>query len=211
MIENAQYKDAVYIYGDIRGFTKWSIRNQTEISELIDKYYEIILNQFRNTSELRREKVIKFLGDGFFAVVEFDKTHPNSLSRALFKAMIKCQIVYSNFVDFKEKSTLHNIDDLGIGFGITYGNCLRFNLPGNGIDYIGEKVNYAARLCGAAQTGQIYTDQDVRKQLDDILDDVTEIYEEGIVNDIPLKGYSNTAEPEKIYAYKLRKTRKKAD
>jgi class 3 adenylate cyclase len=208
MLENTQNKDAVFIYGDIRGFSAWSIRNQPDIHDFIEKYYDIVLQNFPSASESLRRKVVKFLGDGFFSVIEYDKKNPQALPRALYNAMFRCQHIYSDFTDFKKATSLHGIDSLGIGFGISYGNALRFNLPGGGIDYVGEKVNFASRLCGAAQAGTIYGDADVRKQIGALLDDETEIYEEGLVPGVSLKGYSNTTEPEKIYSYKLRKTRK---
>ena len=76
--------NAFYIFADIRGFSKWSRENQGEIKALLNMLYSHADSLFGSQSKKYYKRVVKYLGDGFFAVNEYGENQfQEKLNRTL--------------------------------------------------------------------------------------------------------------------------------
>ncbi len=161
IFQNSIQKSAIYIFFDICGFTNWSKKYQLEIKDLLDITYSSAYDIFNEKKERNYiKRVVKFLGDGFFAVNEYDDQINNDLLKSFNASISNCIDYIINFNDKKNRSNLHDKDTLGICAGISYGKSERFSLPGLSYDYAGDRINFASRLCGASSDNQIFIEKD---------------------------------------------------
>jgi class 3 adenylate cyclase len=157
---------ALYIMSDIRGFSVWSRKNQPEIRKLTKILYSLALELFgRRTAETRNRRVVKVLGDGFFAVSEYDDESDDSFLQRLTDTVGAIRSFLRVFDRAIAASNLHDRGDIKVSFGVSYGNSFRFHLPGQPLDYIGEKVNFSARLCSIAAPSEIVVEHDLAERL----------------------------------------------
>jgi len=148
--------NAIYIFADVRGFTAWARDNQEEIDRLLPLIYTLAVEAFGEMSYpayLRR--VVKFLGDGFFAVNEYREDDQDDLKAKLLDTVTAILAFNSNLKKALRASTLHDRNSILMGFGITHGTSRRFSLTNFPIDYAGHQVNLASRLCSIASGGAI--------------------------------------------------------
>ena len=93
-LDNYKEINAIYVFCDLRGFTSWSQKHQNETKKLTKILYSLAIEVFgrrRKTKYIRR--VVKFLGDGFFAVNEYDDNNTDSFLKSL-------EVTYQNIFDF---------------------------------------------------------------------------------------------------------------
>ncbi|MHA1876616.1 MAG: adenylate/guanylate cyclase domain-containing protein [Promethearchaeota archaeon] len=152
--------EGFFIFADIRGFTKWSIPNDTEIESLFNIFYPLAVQCFGEISQDRKPphmRVVKFLGDGFFAIEEYE--NKKERSEILQKIINNTKFFIINFDKKLKESEIVGKSKLSFGFGITYGKAGRFKFKGS-LDWAGNKVNYAARFCSVAEQNEIVLEED---------------------------------------------------
>lgn len=166
MIEFSKIMSAIYIFADIRGFTEWAEKNQMEIKDLLDAFYSEGTNWFgEKKDQTYHRRIVKFIGDGFFAVNEYNDEKDTEFDKRIESTINSAIQMISNFSIFLEKSNIHEKDRLGIGIGIAYGPSLAFKLTGGYFDYAGKYVNVASRLCSAAKNKEIILETDIYEYL----------------------------------------------
>ena len=80
--------NAIYIFADLRGFTAWAGKYQKEVEQLLSIFYTLavaIFGSMQQTKYFRR--VVKFLGDGFFAVSEYPSGKREILREKLLESI----------------------------------------------------------------------------------------------------------------------------
>ena len=163
-LKNFHPVSAIYVFADIRGFSSWARDNQTELKKLLKITYSLAIQVFGEKTNVRyMKRIVKFTGDGFFAVNEYNDS---SLHNIDFRdKLIDIILSMNNYVHYFNflvgNSNLHDRGNLGIGFGVTYGFSNRFNLPGYPIDYTGHKINYCSRLCSLSISSEMVFEQDL--------------------------------------------------
>ncbi len=142
-------------FSDIRGFTKFS--------ELHDAQKVVIyLNHLLNMQvQLIREyggDIDKFVGDEVMAIFKGEEKEARAIEAAIAVQRCMSQLV--------SEDTLFS--ELRVGIGINTGEVVVGNIGSRDrMDYtaIGDVVNTAARLCGAAKAGEIIVTEDVKTKL----------------------------------------------
>ncbi len=124
------YVERTFCFLDLSGFTLFTRANGPDDAvELLGEFRRIT----RNIAAKRGVRVAKWLGDGAMLV----STDPEPA------VALAVDLVY-RFTD----------SDIEVRAGIATGTALLFE----GDDYIGEPVNLAAKLCGAAGPGEVFAD-----------------------------------------------------
>jgi class 3 adenylate cyclase len=157
---------ALYIFGDLRGFTKWVKQSENELKRLLEILYTNAQTAFGMKEErtyLRR--IVKFLGDGFFAVNEYDdaKGKP-AVSDAFLRTFDDILSFRNSFRVEIRNANFHLRPKPFCGFGISYGPAVRFSLPGYPLDYAGGQVNLASRLCSKSEADDIMMELDIKNK-----------------------------------------------
>jgi class 3 adenylate cyclase len=153
----------IYMFADLRNFSGWSNRNLLEIEKLIEPVYSSVQQNFNKNSDV----FIKFLGDGFLFVKEIELESPEFLMVAIIDLLQSIHSFETYFQDFKySASTLHDLYSLNFAYGVSYGFSMKYK-SNNSNDYVGDKLNLAARLCSKAKKKEI-------------------LFEEGFDNVLPL-------------------------
>lgn len=123
-----------FVFVDISGFTKFTVRNSDEVIITLLKRWK---DAAREIAEELGVRIDKWLGDGCMIIaVEREKG--------------------INFALNMQTRGSDACAPLSMRIGIVTGDALLFE----GDDYIGEAVNLAARLCDAAEPGQVLTPAD---------------------------------------------------
>jgi class 3 adenylate cyclase len=168
-------KELAVLFSDVRGFTAYSEhRSPEEVIQMLNRYlgYQAQLVDKYNGS------VDKFVGDEMVALFIGE----DAIERA-----IQCSIEIQNLVKKEHEKDPHPVY---IGIGINYGPVILGNMGATErMDYtvIGAAVNLGARLCSAADPGQIL----IRK---DLLNGLTDRYRFGQSQMMSFKGFSNEIE-----------------
>lgn len=145
--------EAVIIFSDIRGFTKWSDGTKAflHIDKFINEYYKIIEDSFTN------EYHIKKLGDGAMIVREVISDEENPYNDILKEDLEKIKHIEDKFTElcnhFSERYGYKT--ELALGWGIVRGVVKKIDG-----DYIGANINKSARLCGIARPFGIIIEKD---------------------------------------------------
>lgn len=145
--------EAVIIFTDIRGFTKWSDGTEAflHIDKFIKEYYAIIDDAFTN------EYYIKKLGDGAMIVREVISNEDNPYNDILREDLQKIKEIEDKFTElcnrFSERYGYKT--DLALAWGIVRGGVKKIDE-----DYIGANINKCARLCGIARPFGIIIEKD---------------------------------------------------
>ena len=157
----------IYVFADIRGFTQWSSMYQNEIRRLTAALYSVAASTFgtrKSTRNLRR--IVKFLGDGFFAVSEYDDDREGDLQHRLAETVEAVVGFNDSFLSLIERSNLHERRSIAVGYGMSFGASYRFHTAGQPIDFIGHEVNLASRLCSVATPSELIVEREIRDRLD---------------------------------------------
>mgnify|MGYP000069441301 FL=1 len=150
------------VFADIRDFTPFGEQNHPEaVFRTLNQYMPAMLEpieQFGGT-------VDKIVGDAVMGVFGLDDAQPQPARQAVRAA----QQILRN-VDTVRRSRLAQHDvALGVGIGIATGP-VAIGVIGtqarHGFTAIGHHVNFAARLQGYAQAGEIYLDADTCRSAD---------------------------------------------
>jgi class 3 adenylate cyclase len=142
-------------FSDIRGFTKFS--EQHDAQKVV-----IYLNHLLNMQvQLIREHggdIDKFVGDEVMAIFTGEEKEARAIEAAIAVQRRMSQLV--------SEDTLFS--ELRVGIGINTGEVVVGNIGSRDrMDYtaIGDVVNTAARLCSAAEAGEIIVTEDVKTKL----------------------------------------------
>ena len=163
---NLKEVEGFYIFADIRGFSRWANNNLSEVGELLEITYSQAFEFFGDLSKaeyLRR--VVKLLGDGFFAVREYNRKSKKSFNRNLIQTIGRIIKFKQSFQSLLSASILHEKSKLDISFGLSYGISRRFYLSGFPQDYAGDKINLASRLCSIAEPSVIVVEHDLKEYI----------------------------------------------
>ena len=182
-----------FLFADVRGFSVWARKHQGEVRSLTKILYSVAQTVFGAPSNKRPiRRLVKFLGDGFLAVGEYSEDDHEEFLVCLGEMILAALRFMPLFHEALQKSTLHDKSDLHIGFGMAYGSAFRFHLPGKSLDYVGNTLNLAARLCGTAGSSEVVFEYDLRSHLNECqrvpIDDL-EVW----ADSEDLKSFGNTA------------------
>ena len=154
-------QDVVVLFADIRGFTRFTERNDPE-------YVVSVLN--RTFTELSVPLRVfdgildKYIGDGFLAFFEAKPGSDTAAQRAV-EAACMMQKAFRNLWRDAASSDLR---ELGLGIGVSAGRVVVGNIGSEGsMDYtvVGDAVNVASRLEGMARRGEVLLCGAVQSQL----------------------------------------------
>jgi len=159
---DAQRREVVAIFGDLRGFTAFTARARPDaILAVLRQYYEAV-----GAVTARHEAtLIRFAGDGVMVLVNAPVACENPAHRGIRLAIDMQAAVQS-------LAGAWNADGCAIGFGVgvAMGPATVGTLGYQGrLDYtaIGNVVNLASRLCSLADDGQILVDPVVTERVRD--------------------------------------------
>ena len=169
-LENYQEVTALFIFADIRGFGRWGSQYPQEIKELLEIEYSLARRFFDGSrKKSHRKKLVKLVGDGFFAANEVGDRRTSDLTQAFTESANDILDFVGNFNEALSKTVLHDKHEIGVGFGMSYGTGYRFNLSGFGTDYIGVQVNIASRLCSVANSSELVLEYNLGDYAEDAL------------------------------------------
>lgn len=144
--------EALILFVDIRGFTKWSEANEVfaQLPNFVGPFLNLIRSQFSDPH------FVKPLGDGAMIVKTFNKGSI-AISKLLKDVLDRIASVNHGFKQQCDKFAreVGHRTDLNLGWGVVRGAVKV--LDG---DYIGSNVNKCARLCDAARPFGIVIDRD---------------------------------------------------
>lgn len=154
-------KDIAVLFVDIRGFTTLSESLPPEqIVEILNNYLALVaeaVSKYQGTLD-------KFIGDAAMAVFN----SPGDLADYEYKAVCAAWALRSNAAELNEKCQKEYGKQVAFGIGIQCGNAVIGNIGcETRMDYtaIGDTVNTAARLEGAAAPGQILISEEMEQRL----------------------------------------------
>jgi len=161
---------------DIRSFSKWAKNNEAYAPILVGRFYKFLQEKFLEIKEDIDKTLFKPLGDGgllIFGFKEIPADSPKKISDEILSAEDKNRIEeIISFVCEKIPSQFsHQIirpvseaggraESLAIGIGISFGILKIINLDdaGKKIDFFGNAINLASRLCSEARPQGIVID-----------------------------------------------------
>ena len=168
-------KELAVLFSDVRGFTAYSEnRSPEDVIRMLNKY----LGYQAELVDAYKGSVDKFVGDEMVALFTGD----DAIERAL-----NCSIDIQRLVRKKHET---DPEPVYIGIGINYGPVIMGNMGATErTDYpvIGAAVNLGARLCSAANPGQIL----IPKEL---LNGLSDRYKLGQTQLMSFKGFSKEIE-----------------
>ena len=157
---------ATILFADVRGYTSLSESlGPTEVAALLDRFYEVCSVPIWDRDGI----VIKLIGDAVFALFNFPITREDHMRLAVMSALemqARCHELRG-----KHLAGEQHADDLGIGIGIHSGQVTIGDIGDYCKDFtaIGEVVNLAARLQGAARPGEVLVSETVYGQVADLM------------------------------------------
>jgi adenylate cyclase len=151
------------LFADLRGFTSLSERRPAaQVVEYINRCFGIIIGHV----VAQEGMVNKFGGDAIMAIWNAPQDCPDHTVAA-------CQAAIASA---EELERLEETDPVlaasGFGFGINTGEALVGNVGSMGrLEYtaIGDSVNLAARICGAAPAGEVWVGASTREVIEGLL------------------------------------------
>ncbi|MBL4632325.1 MAG: FHA domain-containing protein [Kofleriaceae bacterium] len=146
-----ELRETTVLFSDIRGFTQWSEKHQpAHIVSILNDYFELMVDAIHR----HHGTLDKFMGDGIMALFGAPIAHDNDPLNAVL-----CSLdMLKGLATLNEKLTSLGQEEVAIGIGINNGPIIAGYMGSSkSMEYtaIGDHVNLAARLCGAAVPGQI--------------------------------------------------------
>ncbi len=149
------------LFADLRGYTYLSQNiDASEMNGLLNCFYD-----HSSKAVWENEGIVnKFIGDAVLAIFNFPLVRENHVLNAL-NAAIQLQ---TQCHDLKAKIGFNNDHKIGVGIGIHTGTCNIGEVGNSYKDFtaVGSIVNLAARLQGAAASGEILITEDVYKHVE---------------------------------------------
>lgn len=153
-MSKVEKKDAIIIFADIRGFTKWSenIEVFQHSPEFVEKFYKSLKSNFQ-------DYFFKSLGDGALLIKTMEKIDLDIINSELAALLCSIKQVESEFDNCCEdfSKMWGQATDLSLGWGVTRGTVNEISIE-NSFDYIGSNINKASRLCDIARPCGIVVD-----------------------------------------------------
>jgi adenylate cyclase len=164
--KGGELRNTTMLFSDIRGFTSMSeSRSPQEIVDMLNEYFELmveIIFEYEGTLD-------KFVGDEIMALYGSPVKHPDDPIRAVRSALEMLDVLNK----WNEARIGRGQVPVHIGIGINTGDVVAGYLGSSkALEYtvIGDVVNTGARLCSAAQPGQILVSEGTLKRLDGLFD-----------------------------------------
>jgi adenylate cyclase len=154
---------ATILFADLRGYTGMSQRLEgLAVSDLLSEFYEAAAGAIWEQDGI----VNKLMGDAVLAVFNFPMERPTHVARAVRSAVALqagCAGLAENGPADSERST-----PVGVGVGLHTGTVSIGEIGHFCRDFtvIGEVVNLAARLQGAARPGEILVTDEVYREVE---------------------------------------------
>ncbi len=155
-----ELRQTTVLFSDVRGFTAWSERHEPPyIVAMLNDYFELMVDAIHR----HHGTLDKFMGDGIMALFGAPISHERDAVNA-----VECAIDMMQFLgQFNRES---GGEHFAIGIGIDTGPVVAGYMGSSRtMEYtaVGDHVNLAARLCGAATPGQILITTDTLACLGD--------------------------------------------
>ncbi len=180
-----ELRETTVLFSDIRGFTHWSEKHQpAHIVSILNDYFELMVDAIHR----HHGTLDKFMGDGIMALFGAPIAHEDDALNAVL-----CSLdMLSGLAQLNERLLKLGQEEVAIGIGINNGPVIAGYMGSSkSMEYtaIGDHVNLAARLCGAAAPGQI------------LLSDNTYQAVQNMIEVIPLPAITvkGKSQPVKIY------------
>ena len=152
-------REVTVLFTDIRGFTRLSEQIPPDaIVNILNKYFSVIIDRILANGGM----INKFAGDNIMAVWNAPQSQPDHALLAIKSAVESQQAIR----EMQEKET--DLTQVQFGFGIGTGEAIAGNVGSAGrMEYtvIGDAVNLAARICGAAPGGEVWISEETREQV----------------------------------------------
>jgi adenylate cyclase len=150
---------ATVMFVDIRGFTSLSAQvHAADLLQMLNEYFEVVVDVvFRHEGT-----VDKFIGDGMMVIWGAPVSHLDDPHRAVRAALEIMQAVE----EFNYDRIAQEVVPISVGIGINTGPVIAGYLGSSrtmSYSVIGDTVNVAARLCGAARPGEIVISEETRR------------------------------------------------
>ncbi len=146
--------ELVVVFCDLRGFTAFSVRSDTDtVIMVLRRYYEVL----EKTVNAYEGALIRFSGDGAMVLLNAPVSIPDPALRAVAMASDMQRDVQELLAGWRALE-----GRLGFGVGIAMGPATVGGIGSEGrLDYtaVGNVVNLASRLCDIAQDNQILIDR----------------------------------------------------
>ena len=179
---DAQRREVVAIFGDLRGFTAFSARAEPEvILAVLREYYEAV----GAVTARHAATLIRFAGDGVMVLVNAPVTCENPAHLGIRLAIDMQAAVQSLARTWSAGGCA-----MGFGVGIAMGPATVGTIGYHGrLDYtaIGNIVNLASRLCSLADDAQILVDPVVTQHVKDSIALAS-------IGERPIKGFDHALE-----------------
>lgn len=147
--------ELVVVFCDLRGFTAFSVRADTDtVIMVLQRYYEVL----ERTVNAYEGALIRFSGDGAMVLLNAPVSVPDPALRAVAMASDMQRDVQELLAGWRALEGRR----LGFGVGIAMGPATVGGIGSEGrLDYtaVGNAVNLASRLCDNAQDNQILVDR----------------------------------------------------
>ena len=172
---------ALFLFADLRGFTQWATQHQDMVGSLLQQTYNVATGIFDHRRRGLVGKIVKFLGDGFFAVNEYTiPSRRTGLCRRLRQTLLDIRQFRDELPASVAEAGLPETAGLGFGFGLSSGGATRITRRGFPADYVGYTVNIAARLCHHARPQGIVVDGELQIPLQEVQDATNQV---GVITD----------------------------
>lgn len=146
--------ELVVVFCDLRGFTAFSVRADTDTVIMVLRRYYAVLERTVNAHE---GTLIRFSGDGAMVLLNAPVSVPDPAMRAVAMAGDMQRRVQELLAGWRALESR-----LGFGIGVAMGPATVGRIGSEGrVDYtaVGNVVNLASRLCASAQDNQILVDR----------------------------------------------------
>ncbi len=157
-----ELRETTVLFSDVRGFTSWSERHEPAyIVSALNDYFELMVDAIHR----RKGTLDKFMGDGIMALFGAPISHEDDAENA-----VVCALEMMHYLAQFNSAQSSAEERFAIGIGIDTGPVVAGYMGSSkSMEYtaIGDHVNLAARLCGAAAPGQILISADTAARVGD--------------------------------------------
>ena len=145
-----EQRDVAVLFADLRGFTALSEQMTPEsVVDMLNAHFSVIIEKIL----IYKGVVNKFTGDNVMAVWNAPQSQPEHAFSPV-KAALEAQQAIAEL-----EQSRPDLPKVQFGFGISTGEVFAGNVGSKGrLEYtvIGDTVNLASRICGAAPGGQVW-------------------------------------------------------